>query len=232
MIASYKIIFFDVGGTLFRPYPSVGVIYHEVAKRYGYHTDPEDLQTRFMEAWKKRDGLASLESHSNEKIEREWWKSLVHEVFLQVGKVDDFEGFFDELHDVFGRPASWRFYPESLDVLNAIKQRGQRIGVISNWDSRLFRLLDELGIRSYFEIVLASAVFGVSKPSPKIFKEALEQTGVKPEEAIHVGDSIEDDIHGARGARIPAVLVDRHGHDTTRLSKEVKVIHNLMELLE
>ena len=82
-----KAVFFDAGGTLFRPFPSVGEIYAEVAGRHGLQADPEKLEEVFHLAWEERDGLASLSNHSNKKKEREWWHSLVREVFSPFGFV-------------------------------------------------------------------------------------------------------------------------------------------------
>ncbi|MBI4395290.1 MAG: haloacid dehalogenase, partial [Candidatus Omnitrophica bacterium] len=75
-----KAIFFDAGGTLFRPYPSVGEIYAEAASRYGGTYDAERLEAGFNSAWKKRGGLSSLGTETNEEKERRWWHSLVREV--------------------------------------------------------------------------------------------------------------------------------------------------------
>src|SRR3989338_9069446 len=117
MISSFKVVFFDAGGTLFRPFPSVGEIYQEVALKYGRSVDAGEIEKLFHAAWLKRDGLSDLASHSSEKIEREWWKNLVHEVFSTAGGVEDFDGFFHELYDVFARPAVWQLCPGALEVL-------------------------------------------------------------------------------------------------------------------
>ena len=187
------------------------------------------LEKLFHEAWLKRDGLSSLASHSNEKIEREWWRNLVHEVYSAAGGVDDFENFFTELYHYFGEAHAWRIYPGVLEVLEGLKQRGKKIAIISNWDSRLFHLCEGLGVKQHFEFILASAVFGASKPSSRIFEEALRKAGVKAHEAVHVGDSLEDDIKGALAVGMQAILIDR-GH-APRKQKGVPTIRNLKELL-
>lgn len=211
-LSSIKAFFFDAGGTLFQPYPSVGEIYAEVARRYGLAADPQTLETLFHTTWEKRDGLASLAGRSGQKEERVWWRSLVHEVFSQLGAIENFEAFFDELYDRFARPEAWRLFPDTLPLLQELKKRGKVLGVVSNWDSRLFGLCEGLGLRPYFDFILASAVVGCAKPNPKIFQEALKQARVLPEEALHVGDSLEDDVGGAREAGIQAVFLDRKGN--------------------
>ncbi|MBN1687732.1 MAG: HAD-IA family hydrolase [Candidatus Omnitrophica bacterium] len=228
-----KAVFFDAGGTLFHPYPSVGEIYARVAAPYGTRADAGELQKVFKDAWMKRDGLASLKSHSNEKIEKDWWRSLVKEVFLQVGGVERFDPFFEELYDVFASPEVWRLYPEVTEVLNELKGRGKRLAIISNWDSRLFELCHGLGVKSYFEFILASAVVGASKPSPRIFEEALQRMGITASEALHVGDSYEDDVLGAERVGIQVILVDRHAErkGDFSASRTLKMVSGLRELL-
>lgn len=229
MIGAYKAVFFDAGGTLLHPYPSVGEIYANVAQHYGCNVAALKLEMLFKQAWLRRDGLTTLHAHTNEKIERDWWRHLVFEVFTEAGGVERFEEFFTELYDVFARPEAWRLYPGTLEVLAELKSRGVRMGVISNWDSRLFAIFDGTGLAQYFEFVLASAVFGASKPSPLIFQEALKRAGVKPEEAVHIGDSYEDDIKGARNAGLGAILIERHRE--LRTLENIPTIHDLKELL-
>ena len=229
MISKYKAIFFDAGGTLLHPYPSVGEIYVQVAARHGCSFKARGLDILFRQAWLKRDGLTSLESHSNEKVERDWWRSLVHEIFETAGGIADFENFFNELYHVFGSPEAWRLYPDVPEILDTLKARGKKLAIISNWDSRLFKLCDGLQVREYFDFVLASAVFGASKPSPKIFTEALQKSGVAPEEAVHIGDSYEDDIKGAHGVGMKAILIER---TPKRHFPHIPIIRDLKELLD
>ncbi len=235
MIDSYKAIFFDAGGTLLHPYPSVGEIYAEVAARYGVKASSQEIEKKFREIWIQREGLAQLSAHSNEKIEKDWWRNLVAEVFSSYSLGDQFEKFFDELHRLFAEPEVWRLYPGVLELLAELKKRGKHLAVISNWDSRLIKLLERLGIAGYFEFILASAVFGSAKPGARIFEEALKRTGVSPEEALHIGDSFEDDIKGAVQLGIHAVLIDRHQHFKKNPKGSIqptRVIRHLDELLK
>ncbi|MBI3306845.1 MAG: HAD-IA family hydrolase [Candidatus Omnitrophica bacterium] len=233
-LSPFRAIFFDAGGTLLGPYPSVGEIYCDVASRYGLSAEAKHLEKLFHESWFKRDRLQNLASHSSEKIEKDWWRHLVNEVFSQVGTIERFEDFFNELYDVFGHPSSWRLYPETEYVLAELKKQGKKLGIVSNWDSRLFKLCSGLGLEKYFDFVIASAVFGAAKPSPKIFEEALKKAGVLPHEAVHVGDSLEDDIHGAKRLGIEAVLIDRSVSGKPRDREKflhIKTITHLEELL-
>lgn len=230
MLKKYKLISFDAGGTLFRPYPSVGAIYSEVAAKYGCHADGAKIESRFRELWTQKDSMHSMSSHLNEKIEREWWKHLVREVFETFDPIENFDNFFDELYQRFAGPSSWQLFPETLEVLEELKSRQARLCIISNWDSRLLQLCKGLGIYDYFEFILISAVFGASKPNAPIFKEACARGGVEAHEVVHIGDSLEDDIHGASKIGIQAVLIDRHRR-SARSESHFHTVNDLRQLL-
>ncbi|MFZ5803134.1 MAG: HAD-IA family hydrolase [Candidatus Omnitrophota bacterium] len=229
----YEAVFFDAGGTLFYPYPSVGEIYGCVAGRYGCRAEPAEIEARFREVWLRHDGLGGLVSKSSEKIEKEWWHELVTEVFSGFPPIRGFESFFEELYLLFGSPSVWRLYPSVKEILAAFKQRGKVLGMISNWDSRLFQLCEGLGLKPYFDFILASAVFGAAKPSPKIFREALYLAGVEPDRAVHIGDSYADDVRGCLAVGIQPVLINRHPERKDFGNGEelpVPVFHDLAEL--
>ncbi len=223
-----KAIFFDAGGTLFRPFPSVGEIYAKAASAYGASYDPQLLETKFHSAWQNRGGLSSLGQETNEEKERAWWYSLVCEVFDSQGGVPRFDEFFAALHRSFEEKHLWEIYPEVLDVLARLRRKGLILGVVSNWDLRLPRLVQNLGLALYFDFLLSSSVCGATKPSAKIFKEALKRAQVAPHEAIHVGDTYEEDFVGADRVGITALLLDRSGSGNS-VPDEVR-INSLIEL--
>lgn len=231
---SYKAIFFDAGGTLFRPYPSVGSVYSEVAKRYSLFATPEDINTMFREEWKIRSKFSDCNFDTSEEKEKKWWHGLVHGVFSRINNNNGFvhtakfEEFFNELYDTFAGPEVWRIFPDVIPVLEKLKNRKIILGIVSNWDSRLLGLCSSMGLENYFSFILASGVVGTLKPGPGIFNKALEKSGVNAQSSLHVGDSLEDDIAGARNVGIDAVLIDRSGasHDG------VTSISSLEELLK
>ena len=108
--------------------------------------------------------------------------------------------FFEEVFDVFARPDTWMLYPETLKVLEDLKTQQYELGIISNFDSRLFVVLRGLGIAEYFQTVTISSLAHAAKPSGRIFTQALEKHAVEPEDAVHVGDSLDEDVKGAQQA--------------------------------
>ena len=82
---------------------------------------------------------------------------------------------------------------------------------VSNWDCSLPEVLKRVGLGELLDGVVSSAMAGARKPDPAIFAPALELAGVGPEEALHVGDTHEEDVEGARSAGIRSLLLDRNG---------------------
>jgi len=115
----------------------------------------------------------------------------------------------DELLVALMAALRFRAYPEVPDVLRALRARGARLVVVSNWDVSLHDVLDRTGLSTLVDGAVSSAEFGAAKPDPAIFAHALEVAGAGPHDALHVGDSVEADVEGARAAGVPAVLVVR-----------------------
>jgi putative hydrolase of the HAD superfamily len=106
-----------------------------------------------------------------------------------------------------------RFAPfaDAAPALEALRARGLRLVCVSNWDCSLARVLERCGLLDRLDGFVSSAETGARKPDPAIFGPALAIAGCEPEEALHVGDSPEEDLEAARGAGIRALLIDREG---------------------
>jgi putative hydrolase of the HAD superfamily len=105
----------------------------------------------------------------------------------------------------------FRPYPDATPALAALRGMGLRLGCVSNWDVSLPDVLARFGLGGLLDDVVTSAEVGARKPDPRIFEVALERAGCGPEEAIHVGDTPDEDLAGARAAGIRALLIDRDG---------------------
>jgi putative hydrolase of the HAD superfamily len=103
----------------------------------------------------------------------------------------------------------YTMYPDTIPALDALKANGFKLAVLSNWDTTLFRTLDEFGLTPYFDVIVASLVEGVEKPHPRLFEILTERSAVKAKNILHVGDDPVADVSGARGAGMYALLIDR-----------------------
>ena len=102
-------------------------------------------------------------------------------------------------------------FPDARPALEQLRSLGLRLVVVSNWDCSLPEWLEGAGIWPLVDGAISSASVGEPKPSPAVFRAALEIAGVEAGEALHVGDSLGNDVEGARAAGIRAVLLDRSG---------------------
>src|SRR5262249_44501585 len=101
--------------------------------------------------------------------------------------------------------------PTAAEALALARERGVRTAVISNSSGSVRTMLERLGLLTSLEFVLDSAIVGVEKPDPRIFRIALERAGLEPGEAVYVGDIYSIDVQGARAAGMRAVLLDPGG---------------------
>jgi putative hydrolase of the HAD superfamily len=123
---------------------------------------------------------------------------------------------------------SFSAFADVAPVLEALRARGTRLIVVSNWDCSLHAVLARVGLANLLDGVVTSAEAGARKPAPEIFVRGLQIAGSSPAEAIHVGDSLEEDIAGARAAGVRAVLIRRDGSSGP---EDVRTIATLAELL-
>jgi putative hydrolase of the HAD superfamily len=103
-------------------------------------------------------------------------------------------------------------YPDALPSLSELRERGLSLVAVSNWDCSLPLVLERCGLGVLLDGAVSSAAAGARKPDPAIFEPALELAGCAPEEALHVGDTAEEDVEGARAAGIRPLLIDRGGN--------------------
>jgi putative hydrolase of the HAD superfamily len=233
-----KVIFFDAAGTLFHVKGSVGEVYLRYAEKYGVRRTDDTLtalNAAFRRAFHDAPPPVFAVSDPTEikQCERLWWFDIVHNVFYRVGMFDRFDEYFEEVFQAFGGSEHWSLYPETLAVLKELKGNGLELGIISNFDTRLFNVLRGLGIAELLDTVTISSLAHAAKPAPQIFRLALEKHAVDPEEAVHVGDSLVDDVEGARLARLHAVLIVRDRKDAGEhrpSASPVQTIHTLAEL--
>ncbi len=202
VFSNCRAITFDVGGTLIEPYPSVGEVYSQVAKRFGIVADPQILSRCFSAAWKARATFDySLEA----------WSELVRASFRDFGPVS--EECFRSIYDAFARPSAWRIFPDVLPTLESLRAAGVRLGIISNWDERLRPLLRALGLSDYFEQIVISHEVGHPKPKPQIFLAAAQDLRIPVNQILHIGDGRTEDYQGALAVGFNASLLSRSQPD-------------------
>ncbi len=208
-----KAIFFDVGNTLLFPYPSVEEVAREVLIKHKIEVDLsrlkdtlpkvndyyEEIYWRDDSFWKTEEGASGV------------WTDM-YRYWMELVGIDGDSCYFGKLiYQEFGKPERWRPFSDVIPALNKMRKRGLKLGVISNWDSRLKHIFQGLKLDKYFKFIFASAAVGIAKPDPKIFELGLEKVGSLPEETLHVGDHWYADVEGAEKVGLKPILINRWG---------------------
>lgn len=203
-----RVVFFDAGGTLLRPAEPVGRTYARFTETFGWSSDEAKMERGFRSAWdlRRKGGMSS-----DAVLGREGWKKIV-EFSLQTAEVPKgfpLEDYFCEVYEHFARPSAWRAFPETEGVLKDLKKRGLKTGLLSNWDSRLRRVLQGFAWSEQLDFILISEEAGSEKPDPDIFRLAEKKGGFHPGECALIGDDPESDRRGAEQAGWRWSLVNR-----------------------
>ncbi len=203
-------IFFDAADTLFFIERGLGNTYASVAKKHGANPNPNQLKKAFSKAFTTAPPLAfgGVSDLERKALEKGYWRDIVENVYEEVGMFEEFDAHFDELFEVF-RADAWAIFPETKEVLETLKEKNYKLGIISNFDSRVYDVMNNLEIQEYFDTFVISSEAGHAKPDPNIFHLALKEIGVDPKGCLHIGDNIQNDFHGPRALGIQALLLDR-----------------------
>jgi putative hydrolase of the HAD superfamily len=129
--------------------------------------------------------------------------------------------------------AALRFeaFPDAAPALRAMRGHGLTLVVVSNWDASLPQTLANVGLAPLLDGVITSAAAGVRKPDAGIFENALKLAGTAPDQALHVGDSLVEDVEGAREVGLRAVLIRRGGEPGPPGVETIASLSELSELI-
>jgi putative hydrolase of the HAD superfamily len=200
---SLRAVLFDVDFTLAKPGPDLGPEgYQVLGRRFGLELDP----ARYGEA--RAAAIETLEKHPELDHDEEVWVLFTQRIIEGMG--GDPGRSYEcavEMTSAWEHAHNFELYEDALPVLEELRARGLKLGLVSNTGRDLAAFVEHHGID--VDVALGSGAHGKVKPDPSIFRAALDALGVEPEEAAMVGDSPEDDVAGARAIGMQAFLVDR-----------------------
>jgi putative hydrolase of the HAD superfamily len=227
MMRSPQVIYLDAVGTLFGVRGSVGEQYAKVATDFNVSLEPHLINRVFYEIFQAAPKMAfpDVPKPDIAIAEYEWWRSLAEKTFSQTGdltKFPDFEGFFKSLYAYFATAAPWFIYEDTRLALDTWQQKGITLGVLSNFDSRIYSVMSDLGLEDYFSSTTISTEIGAAKPDSLIFEMALAKHQIErsPDLAWHIGDSFGEDYEGASAVGINAFWLNRDRNPTTNPAKQ------------
>lgn len=218
----YDTVVFDVGGTLlgfhdpspFRDFLSEAGLPDSDADAQAFH---RRLISIIVE---QRDAAGGLGVEDDEL--RNWWHGIFHHAWPDRPDLGDrmvewlFAGRFDRLYD------------DAIPALDALKQLKLQLGVLSNFGTHLRTVLERFDLLPYFDFVVVSAEERLAKPDPRIFSRVVAQAGRPADRILYVGDHVGDDVEGARGAQVDAVLIDRANHHSDTQAARIDTLLDLV----
>ncbi len=194
--------FVDAAGTLIKPREPVGITYARAARARGIDADPVVVEQRFRQAFKRHAALGERQRGDG----RAFWGPVAKEA---IGADDDV--LVEQLWAHYSLPRAWWVDEGALNVLGHVARTGVKLGIVSNWDTRLRTLYNRFALDRMFPVLICSAELEVDKPDPEIFLAACTAAGVRPSEAVHIGDDAVNDVGGANRAGLVGLL---HDEDT------------------
>lgn len=206
-----RAISFDINGTLIHS-PRLGEVYSQILGRHGIDVGPHEAFDTVRRVWEEfncrrqssRDLFASHPQGS-----RAFWYEFIDRVCLLLGSEPASRFAKAELFEAFSGPEAWEVFEEVPEVLSALRTKGMRMAVVSNWDDRLPVLLERLEISRFFESIVFSEAVGSEKPFSAIFERVLEDLSLPPQEVVHIGDRLREDVEGARGVGMQSIHLTR-----------------------
>lgn len=206
--------FVDAAHTLLKPREPVGITYARAARQRGIDADPVRVEQRFRAALREQAAAGRVQSGDG----RAFWSPVVK---TAVDADDDV--LVEQLWAHYLEPRAWWVDVQALQVLGQIARQGVKLGIISNWDTRLRTLYNRFALDRMFPVLICSAEVELEKPDPAIFGAACLAAGVSPSEAIHVGDDPVNDVDGANRAGLVGLLYD----EDTGWAELPAVIHRI-----
>lgn len=201
-----RAVIFDVGNTLALPdWPRVMSVSGRVA---ALRVEVDELQRRMCEVLIEADRTTDFLGGGYKSLRPGWeFRRLFRGLGLDDSKVEELAAALAVEHE---RKHLWCVLNrDAAPALELLKGEGIRLAAISNSpDGSVENMVRALGVGGHLEFALDSQRVGYSKPDPRIFAEAVGRLGVDPREAVYVGDSYSQDVAGARGAGLNAVLYD------------------------
>ncbi|ASA77177.1 TIGR02253 family HAD-type hydrolase [Thermococcus sp. 5-4] len=209
-----KAVLFDIDGTILTEMPLIQLflpqVYDKLSKKFGISKD--EAREQFLgEIFGRRD---TYDWHD--------WNFFFRLFDLDLNYEELLEAYPHKLH----------VYPDTVPTLEWLREEGYLLGVITSGPEYQRLKLKLAGLLDYFDVVVTRDDVNAIKPEPKIFLYALEDLGVEPGEAMMVGDSLSQDVYGAKNVGMTAVWINREGEKGYNMADyEIRTLHELRKIL-
>ncbi|KAM3877712.1 haloacid dehalogenase-like hydrolase domain-containing protein 3 [Diretmus argenteus] len=204
-------VLWDVKDTILKVRTSVGEQYCKEAERMGLSLNPVEVEDAFRQAYRHYSSHYPNYGVTQGLDGRIWWMRVVRDTFsrCRVQEPALLDTLAHKLYHNFCSPENWEVFPDSKKALESCSSLGLKLGVVSNFDSRLEGILRACDLLSHFSFLVTSEEAGVAKPHPAIFHQALQRCGVAATNVAHIGDHYVYDYLTSRSLGIHGFLLDR-----------------------
>jgi len=235
MTRDLRAIFFDMGSTLSHQQPTREDLLFDFLAERGHERPVQQIRRSLLACdtwwheWTEQNPFGWQDARLTKTMRSEYRR-----VFMQTMDLPANDGLGEALTNLWTTSIMRRHtavYPDVMPTLHAVRQRGLKLAIVSNWDASLQSHCDDLGLTPLFDTIVGSLDVGYEKPDPRIFQIALERVQVTASQVLHVGDMYVSDVVGARRAGITPALLDRHDLQTDADCLRVRTLDQLMPLL-
>jgi HAD superfamily hydrolase (TIGR01549 family) len=222
-------IMFDIRALVYGPTGSDFL--SEVLQAEGITTTPDEVAQALTRLPHELEVLRS--NMRDEEQENEYNRAMLPALLSHLGlKTPSDALLFRLVETVYDYSAYFSMYPETLPVLQSLKERGLKLVVVGNWAPSLHRMVAAFELGELLTTIVSSAVVGAAKPDGFFFHRALKQAGLKADEVLHVGPSMQEDVAGASAAGIRPVWLNRLAIPTNHDVLSILDLRGLLLLLQ
>ena len=230
-----RVITFDFYNTLVKFWPPLEEIQQVACWKMGLNVSRDAIRRGYAKAdilFNRANEEEPLSQRSPER--RLEFFGEYEQIILETAGVPVTNGLAQKIWALaIAVPKEFTPFEDTMPALEALRQRGYRLGVITNLRADLEPLIRRAGLDGMLDFSVTSAQAGKEKPHPPIFQEALRRAAVAPEEVLHVGDQVRSDVAGARAMGMRAALLDRGGwHEPVEECPKIAGLGELVGLLE
>ena len=203
--SDFPVVLFGAGGTLLHANPPLRIFYQSQLKLMGHAFTDLEIEKALIRSLKRLNEQSEKDDSYQSKAAT-FVDILLDE--LALGDAEKIKDMRIRLLDAYTNSIRVVIADTTVKVCEELKERGYRLGIISNWGFQLNEILRLQGVLDLFDSVITAMDVGYAKPHPEIFKAALEDLDVGANEVVFVGSSFASDIVGAQRAKMQTILYD------------------------